>query len=210
MADSFSSANARLQKNIIALDGLAKEADLKGLVEDTGLRGEEMIDSHNREGKYFGGAYRDRPYSRTDLPLFFIGSFDRAPNGDYNVKSPRQNSSARIRSNDVRWTTSSTGRKTAWLRGGYSTWLRYTRPGKSLNKVDHQYTGAMLRNLTHDTRITPNRASIRWYVRSPHDKKAYYTHLRRNWMGLTEDEIQDIKTFAAREYGARIVDRLRD
>lgn len=208
---SFEDSQNRLRKHILGIKNLVSNSELVGLVAETGIVGQAMIDAHNTEGRYLGGDYANKGYSTTTLPLFFFGDFTLVERtGNVRLSNPElQIGGLLIRKEDIQWTTSNSGRKVAWLKGGYAKFLKYSRPGKSINKVDHTFSGAMLRNLTHDTTIETHSATVRWYVRSPHDKKAYYTNLRRRWLGFFEEELDMIKQMAANQYGLIIYEKIR-
>lgn len=208
---SNSDALNLLREHTQRIRGLAKDTPIASVMRYAGLAAQEMIESHNRRGEYFGGDYADRPYSTRDLPLFFFGKFHvpRTPDGTYTVNSQKTNVyGVQIEQDDVYWRSTTFGRKRAYLKGGYAKWLQYTRPGKSLTRVNHQYTGMMLRNLNQDVMTTPTRGTVTIYVRSPHDRKAFYTHKRRNWMGLTRREADILSQRVAQRYGAEVFDSL--
>lgn len=206
----FDKQNAVLNRHILGIKQLVSNPDLRGLTEETGLMGQRFIEMHNIEGRYLGGDYAAKGYSTTTLPLFFFGDATLVERtGNMRVNAPRFNlSNVLIKKEDIDWHTSRTGKKVAKLVGGYATWLRYTRPGKNLGKVDHTFTGGMLRNLTHEMIFQTNASEVRWYVRPPHDAKAAYTNAKREWMGLFREEIREIAKMAANKYGLIIVDNL--
>lgn len=210
MADSFEKSTKRLQHHILGIKQLISNPDLRGLSEDTGIMGQALIYQHNIDGNYMGGAYENRKYSTSNLPIFFFGEATLVERtGNLRLSNPELNiSNVLIKKEDIFWTKDSQGNNIAWLQGGYAKFLKYARPGKNLNKVDHQFTGAMLRNLTFDLNFTQNGSEVRWYVRSPHADKAGWTHRRREWMGFFQKEIDQIAQMAAKKFGLIIFDTL--
>lgn len=207
---SFEESSKKLRKHILGLKQLVSNPDLRGLVKRTGQMGQQFIEMHNTDAKYLGGDYATKGYSKTTLPLFFFGQFtlvERTGNVRLN-NAELQVTSMLIRKEDIFWSTTQEGKKIAWLQGGYSTFLRYARPGKNLDKVDHQYSGDMLRALTHELTFFENGAQVRWYVRSPQERKALWTHNKREWMGFFRKEIEAIKKMAANDYALIIHDNL--
>jgi len=199
-----------LRKHIIGIKGLIGNPELEYLSKQTAEMGQTMIDLHNTQGHYYGGEYAEKGYSTANLPVFFFGDFTVVEKtGNIRVNAPKMNlSNVLIKKEDIDWYTTNEGKRTAYVKGGYRTWLKYTRSGKNLNKVDHQFTGAMLRNLTHELVIHTKGSEIRWFVRSPHDKKAYYTHIRRNWLGFFDKEIDRLLDMAKQKYSLAIFERL--
>lgn len=207
----FEEANKKLGRHILGIKQLISNPDLRGLVEDTGIMGQRFIEMHNIDSNYLGGDYATKGYSRTTLPMFFFGEGTLVERtGNMRLNAAQHNiSNLLIKKEDIFWTTTREGKKRAWLQGGYATFLKYARPGKNLNKVDHTFTGAMLRNLTHDMIFMTNGAEVRWYVRPPHDAKAAFTNAKREWMGLFREEIEDIARMASERFGLIIVDNLK-
>lgn len=207
---SFEKGNKKLKRHILSIRQLISNPDLRGLAEETGAMGEAFLQMHNIQSKFLGGEYANKPYSRTNLPLFFFGEavlVERT--GNMRLSNPElQITNLLIRAQDIDWFTTREGKKMPFLKGGYSTFLKYARPGKNLNKVNHEFSGAMLRNLTHDMVFETNGATIRWYVRPPHDRKAYYTNLQREWMGFFQEEVDQIAQMAARKFGLIIYETL--
>lgn len=212
MAESnFNKANARLGKHILGIKQLIDNPDLRGLSEETGKLGQRFMDMHNVQGNYLGGEYQNRGYSTATLPLFFFGDATLVErSGNMRLSAPEFNlSNLLIKKQDIDWHTTREGKKMAYLKGGYSTFLRYARPGKNLSKVDHTFTGAMLRNLTYDMIFQQNGATITWYVRPPHDRKAAFTHAKREWLGLFSSEIEEIAQMASEKFGIIVYDNLK-
>lgn len=200
----------KLSNHRFQLTKLIQNPDLKGLLEESGAKGESLIQMHNLQGRYLSGDYMNKGYSTTTLPVFYFGSATLVERtGNLKLSSPEKNiSNIIIKKDDIEWKKSKEGKKVAYLRGGYATFLKYTRPGKNLSKVDHTFTGQMLNALTHDIAINSDGGSVEFYVRSPHEDKAYYTNLRREWMGFFDDEIQMLAEMASEGYGLIISDML--
>lgn len=207
---SFEDSSAKLDKHILGIKQLINNPDLSGLIKRTGEMGQQFIEMHNIEANYLGGDYATKGYSSTTLPLFFFGQFTLVERtGNIRLTNEElQVTNMLIRKEHIHWTTTKEGKRMAWLQGGYRTFLRHARPGKNLDKVDHQFSGDMLRALTHEIRFFENGAEVRWYVRSPQERKALWTHNKRNWMGLFREEIDQIKQMASREYALIIYDQL--
>lgn len=208
---SFEDSNKKLRKHIFGIKQLISNPDLRQLLKDTQVLGTRYIDSHNTEGRYLGGEYANRGYSTTTLPMFFFGDATLVERtGNIRLNNPKMNvSNVLIKKQDIEWYTSNEGKRMAYLRGGYATFLKYTRPGKSRTKVDHTFTGAMLRNLTSDLVFHQQGGQVTWYVRPPHDRKAAFTNAKREWMGLFRDEIDEIAKMASRNFGLIIYDELK-
>lgn len=200
----------KLRNHILGLRQLLDGPDLRGLLKETGNMGEQFMQFHNIEGNYLGGAYADRPYSTTTLPLFFFGkiSIDENSGDAFLTDTETLTTNLRIPSSEIFWRSKGDGSKMAYLRGGYATWLRYKRPGKNLQKPDHSLTGGMLRNLTFDMTFEHKVATVRWYVRPPHDQKAWWTHRRREWLGLFRSEVDQIARMASEKFGVEVFDML--
>lgn len=200
----------RLRRHRLGIRSLIDAPQLKTLAEKTGTMGQGFIEMHNVQGRFLGGDYASKGYSETTLPVFFFGDWTLIERtGNIRITNPEMNvSDVLIRKEDIIWTTSQDGRKRAWVRGGYRTWLKATRPGKNLSRVDHTFTGAMLRAFTHEIIFRTDSAQIRWYVRSPQDKKAFYTNQKRRWMGLFNDEIDQIVEMARNEYSLAIINEV--
>lgn len=208
---SFEESNEKLRKHIFGIKQLISNPDLTQLLKDTQMLGTRYIDSHNTEARYLGGEYAHKGYSQVTLPMFFFGDATLVERtGNMRLNNPRMNvSNVLIKKHDIQWATSADGKKLAYLKGGYSTFLKYTRPGKSRHKVDHTFTGAMLRNLTSDLVFHRNGGEVTWYVRPPHDRKAAFTNAKREWMGLFRDEIDEIAKMASNSFGLLIYDELK-
>lgn len=193
----------KLDKHILGIKSLISNPQLRKLSKLTGNIGVTMIDEHTRAGDYYGGEYQNRPYSSVDLPVFFFGDFkivERTGNIRVNARVGPSNILLKL-DEDFYWRTTQQGNSTAYLRDGYAGWLRKTRPGKGTQTVDHTYTGSMLRNLTFTITVQTNQSTIEWYVRPPDDEKAYYTHIRRHWLGFFDREITKIMERAQKFIG---------
>lgn len=201
-------ADKKLNKHILNLKTLIDMDGLRQLSTQTGFMGEMFIRSHSEDAKYLGGTHQHRGYSTTALPIFFFGASNYVPKTqNVRLNAPKFNiSNLLIKKEDVFWIKRKDGSSVAYLKDGYSTFLKYARPGKNLNKVDHTFTGQMLNALTHDFTITTKKAEIRFFVRSPHHEKAYYTNLIRQWMGFFDEEIDQIKKMASDKYGLILTD----
>lgn len=201
---------AKLSKHRFSLTKLIQNPDLKGLLEEAGRKGEALIQMHNIEGRYLSGDYMNKGYSTKTLPVFYFGSATLVERtGNLKLSSPEKNiSNIIIKKDDIEWRKSKEGNSVAYLRGGYATFLKYTRPGKNLSKVDHTFTGQMLAALTHDVTIHSDGGTVEFFVRPPHDDKAYYTNLKREWMGFFDEEIQMIAEMASEGYGLIISDMI--
>jgi len=203
--------NKELDRHILGIKSLISSPVLKDLSELTGNIGVGLIDEHTRNGKFYGGEYANRPYSTVDLPVFFFGNFEVVEKtGNIRVNGREGPSNVLLKlDKDFYWRKAkSTGKATAYLKNGYAGWLKKTRPGKNLQEPDLTYSGAMLRNLTYSVTVTSERSQIEFYVRPPEDLKAYYTHIKRNWLGFFEKEINKIIERASQFIGEDAVKRL--
>lgn len=206
----FEKSSERLRKHTFGLKSLIDNPQLRRLLNKSGALGQTLIEMHNIQGRYLGGKFANRGYSTKDLPVFFFGQGIYNPeNKTITLNAPRFNiNNILISSDKLRWITTQDGRRTAILKGGYSQFLRLTRPGKNLSKVDHTFTGGMLRNLTFDFTITTKSGQVRFFVRPPHDDKARWTHNKRQWMGFFEDDIRKVREMAIDEFGLILVEEL--
>lgn len=211
MAKPGEGKNREIEKHVLGIKSLISNPQLKQLSELTGNIGVGLIDKHVRDGEFYGGDYANRPYSTVDLPLFFFGSY-KVVEGSGNIKLTADEGPSNVllkEEEDFYWRKSqSTGKSTPYMRDGYANWLRKTRPGKSTSKVDLTYNGDMLRNLTFSITISSDQSQIEFYVRPPEDEKAYYTHIKRHWLGFFEHELTKIIERASEFIGEETVKRL--
>lgn len=208
---SFEDSTKKLRKHRFGIKEMLSNPELRELSEETGKLGHRMMLDHNLQGNYLGGDYANKPYSTTNLPLFFFGNATLVERtGNVRLSAPEMNiGSLLIKREDIYWSTDSQGNKMMWLRGGYATFLKYARPGKNLEKVDHQFTGQMLNAFTYDITFTTKGSEIRWYVRPPHDAKAAYTNAKRQWMGFFDEELEQVAEMASQKFGLIIYEKLK-
>ena len=198
----------KLRRHVIGLRGLIGNPQLLNLSRKTGDMGQALIETHVADGRFLGGRYAEKGYSTFDLPVFFFGEFEYIERtGNIRISNPEtRQSNVLIKADDIRWITTREGKRYAYVKGGYATWLRKTRPGKNLNKVNLQYNGDMMRAFTYTVSVHTNGAEVHWYVRPPQDRKAAFTHRQREWLGFFPDELDAIIEMARTEFGVLIAD----
>jgi len=203
---------SKVERQAAAIKGLIDFSELTDLGKKAGEMGVKAMNAHTLQGRFKGGEKAAEPYSTSDLPMFFFGEWRYIQRtGNIRINNPAARQTNRlIEKKDVRWVTTRAGKRLPIMKGGYATWLKYTRPGKDLSKVDLTYTGDMLRNLTYQTVAKEGIIEVTFFVRPPHDRKAWYTHRLRNWLTLFDDEADHINRTLSEEFTVQILTKISE
>lgn len=152
-----------------------------------GGRAFAMIRERTDRGQFLGGLRAGRGYSTRDLSIGKLG------NVTYNKKKQSVSikrvamAPVRISKEDLKWSN-----KGGRLVGGYKKFRQLA--GRKVDKVDLTLSGRMMNSFRFDVlRARGDVTQIVFGVSPSQDEKAYQTNKQRQWLGLSDAEIDVIE-----------------
>jgi len=189
----------RAEKIILEIKGFIEGSRVMAFAEQ--IAGPYMVAAINErvtKGVYLGGSRQNLGYSTTPIPTWFLGGLlrelgDKGTKRAYKLNAQEKfNKTITIPQNDIFWSSTSSGRSTAFLKGGYKHFRKLA--GRRDDLVDLTFTGSMLASLRHDVTQQAGVVQVTVKVSSMNAAKAYYTDRSREWMNLSDKELNFIES----------------
>lgn len=161
------SANAVIR----SVERLFERSHIIQVSEDAGLMARAIIDQRTRRGQFLGGKFANKGYSTAPMPF---SELTRAVS---------------VGEDDVFWITKN-GQSRKYLKGGYKKFRELT--GRNTGWVNLDFSGEMLNSLFVSSDYTGMAIRISVTVPSGQMVKAFHTNEQREWLSLSEDEINRV------------------
>lgn len=165
-----------------------------------------MITEHAQRGEFASGKYAGRGYSTSTLPAFFLGDLEKSASDGWRINSVEANVTVSPRDKLV-WRTAESGRKVAYLVGGYKEFRRLA--GRSVGFVNLTFTGRMLQSVRDVIDPVSDGVQIRIGGSGGQQDKVGYTDEQREWLYLSNSEMERID-MAVERFIDKTVDGLDD
>ena len=155
-----------------ALENLVANEKMLQAIEETGSMSIALINDRTQKGEFLGGAFANKGYSETTLPFFFFSKDIQAAEDDIEWRKVK-------------------GKSVKYLKGGYKKYRELR--GKQVATVNHELDGKMMNSLFAQVDIVSD-AQFKVIVTVPGAEmlKAYYTNEKRQWLALSDDEVDRV------------------
>jgi len=196
--------------NSINLSGIKSKIVDNVLMKNIGLRVVTIIRRRTLDGKFISGseAYSTKPFV---MPL---GAMMQNLQRGFLSEDTFKRNGKTVEENEFQIFTANNGATWVWIEGGYKRYRELS--GRQVAKVDLNWSGRMMRNLgLIPGTTTPRETEIGFTSAEEKQKALWHNTLgagkgktKREFMGLTPQEYNDVVKFAGEEITKNIATAL--
>lgn len=148
-----------------------------------------LVNEHVAQGRFMDGDYKDKGYSETTLPAFFLGDLEKSGD-EWRIKNVELNKTISP-GDDLVWRWNQDKSKaTAYLVGGYKKFRQLA--GRDTSVVNLTFTGRMMNSVRGFPVISGDTYRVEVRATGGNQDKAYWTDRQREWLVLFPDELETL------------------
>ena len=171
------------------LEKALSSASNKQVANQVGSIAQKRILDRTEKGQYLGGAKAKKGYSTKPIMAWKFGATRYNPKDKSITVSGRRVGRVKLSKDDLAWSN-----KGARLLGGYKKFRELK--GLNTNVVNLSFSASMLNSLNFSVkRLKKIGTTITLTVSPSQQEKAYYTNLQREWLNLSDTELDSIAKF---------------